>query len=102
VGLTETEARAKKHKVRVGVRPMTRVSRALEKGEPQGLMKVIVDADSNEILGGAILGIGGDEAIHSVIDTMSARAPFTTLRDTVHIHPTVAELIPTVLGELKP
>jgi pyruvate/2-oxoglutarate dehydrogenase complex dihydrolipoamide dehydrogenase (E3) component len=101
VGLTETEARAKHRKVRVGTRPMTRVARAIEKGESQGLMKVVVDEETQQILGAAILGVGGDEAVHSVIDTMSAKAPYTTLRDTVHIHPTVAELIPTVLGELK-
>jgi pyruvate/2-oxoglutarate dehydrogenase complex dihydrolipoamide dehydrogenase (E3) component len=101
VGLTETEARAKNHTIRVGSRPMTRVNRAVEKGEAQGLMKIVVDDKSNEILGAAILGIGGDEAIHGVIDTMSAKAPFTTLRDTVHIHPTVSELIPTILAELK-
>jgi pyruvate/2-oxoglutarate dehydrogenase complex dihydrolipoamide dehydrogenase (E3) component len=101
-GMTESEARARSRKIRVGSRPMTRVARAIEKGEPQGFMKVVVDAESEQILGAAILGVGGDEAIHCVIDTMSAAAPWTTLRDTVHIHPTVAELIPTVLGELKP
>jgi pyruvate/2-oxoglutarate dehydrogenase complex dihydrolipoamide dehydrogenase (E3) component len=101
-GLTETEARARKHQVRIGSRPMTRVSRAIEKGESQGFMKVVVDAQTNEILGAAILGVGGDEAIHSVLDTMSIKAPFSALRDTVHIHPTVSELIPTILGELKP
>lgn len=100
-GLTETEARAKHHQVRIGIRPMTRVSRAIEKGESQGFMKVIVDAQTEKILGAAILGVGGDEAVHCVLDVMSAKAPFTTLRDTVHIHPTVSELIPTILGELK-
>jgi pyruvate/2-oxoglutarate dehydrogenase complex dihydrolipoamide dehydrogenase (E3) component len=102
VGMTESEARASKHNMRVGMRPMTRVARALEKGESQGFMKVVVDADSNKLLGAAILGVGGDEAVHCVVDTMSSKAPFTTLRDTVHIHPTVSELIPTILGELKP
>jgi pyruvate/2-oxoglutarate dehydrogenase complex dihydrolipoamide dehydrogenase (E3) component len=102
VGLTETEARKQQRQVRIGKRPMTRVARAIEKGETQGFMKVVVDAQNNEILGAAILGVGGDEAIHSVLDTMSAKAPFTTLRDTMHIHPTVSELIPTVLGELEP
>jgi len=102
VGLTETEARKQQRQVRIGKRPMTRVARAIEKGETQGFMKVVVDAQNNEILGASILGVGGDEAIHSVLDTMSAKAPFTTLRDTVHIHPTVSELIPTVLGELQP
>ena len=102
VGLTEAQARALGHKFRVGKRPMTRVGRAVEKGESQGLMKVIVDDDSQQILGAAILGVGGDEAVHSILDTMAARAPFTTLKHAVHIHPTVAELIPTLLGELQP
>jgi pyruvate/2-oxoglutarate dehydrogenase complex dihydrolipoamide dehydrogenase (E3) component len=102
VGMTERQARAGNRKVRIGIRPMTRVKRAVEKGESRGLMKIMVDAQSNEILGAAILGVGGDEAVHCILDTMSVKAPFTTLRDTVHIHPTVAELIPTVLGELRP
>jgi pyruvate/2-oxoglutarate dehydrogenase complex dihydrolipoamide dehydrogenase (E3) component len=102
VGMTEAEARAKNRKIRIGSRPMTRVARALEKGEPQGFMKVMVDEQSNQIIGAAILGVGGDEAVHCILDTMSAKAPFETLRDTVHIHPTVSELVPTVLGELKP
>jgi len=102
VGMTESQARAAKREIRVGQRPMTRVKRAVEKGESQGLMKVIVDADSNEILGAAVLGPGGDEAVHCFIDTMSAKAAYTTLRDTVHIHPTVSELIPTICGEVKP
>jgi pyruvate/2-oxoglutarate dehydrogenase complex dihydrolipoamide dehydrogenase (E3) component len=102
VGLTEAEARAAGRTVRVGKRPMTRVTRAIEKGESRGFMKVIVDGHSNEILGAAILGVDGDEAVHGILDTMSAKAPFTTLKNTVHIHPTVSELIPTVLGELRP
>jgi pyruvate/2-oxoglutarate dehydrogenase complex dihydrolipoamide dehydrogenase (E3) component len=101
-GLTETEARARGRQVRVGMRAMTRVGRAVEKGETNGLMKIIVDAESHAILGAAILGVGGDEAVHGVLDTMSARAPYTTLLRTMHIHPTVSELIPTILGELKP
>jgi pyruvate/2-oxoglutarate dehydrogenase complex dihydrolipoamide dehydrogenase (E3) component len=102
VGMTEAQARAANHKIRIGSRPMTRVARAIEKGEPQGFMKVMVDEQSQQILGAAILGVGGDEAVHCILDTMSAKAPFETLRDTVHIHPTVSELVPTVLGELKP
>jgi pyruvate/2-oxoglutarate dehydrogenase complex dihydrolipoamide dehydrogenase (E3) component len=102
VGMTEAEAQAAKRTVRIGNRPMTRVHRAVEKGESQGFMKVMVDAQTNEILGAAILGPGGDEVVHCILDTMSAKAPYTTLRDTVHIHPTVSELIPTILGELKP
>jgi pyruvate/2-oxoglutarate dehydrogenase complex dihydrolipoamide dehydrogenase (E3) component len=72
----------------------------VEKGETQGFMKIVVDAGSHAILGASILGIGGDEAIHGILDVMAAGAPFTTLKDTMHIHPTVSELIPTVLGEL--
>jgi pyruvate/2-oxoglutarate dehydrogenase complex dihydrolipoamide dehydrogenase (E3) component len=101
-GLTEAEARAAGKRIRVGKRPMTRVNRAVEKGEPQGFMKAIVDADTDQILGAAILGVDGDEAVHCIIDTMSAKAPYTTLKNTVHIHPTVSELIPTILGELQP
>lgn len=100
VGLTERDALNSGHTIRVGSRPMTRVARALEKGETRGLMKVVVDARSDRILGAAILGVGGDEAIHSVIDVMAANVPYTTLQHTVHIHPTVSELIPTMLGEL--
>ena len=101
-GMTEAQARAAGRKIRVGTRPMTRVSRAVEKGETQGFMKVIVDGASGTILGASILGVGGDEAIHAVLDVMSAKAPYTTLQRTMHIHPTVSELIPTVLGELAP
>jgi pyruvate/2-oxoglutarate dehydrogenase complex dihydrolipoamide dehydrogenase (E3) component len=81
---------------------MTKVSRALEKGETEGFMKVLVDADTKQILGAAILGTGGDEAIHCILDIMYAQAPFTTIQRAVHIHPTVSELIPTMLGDLKP
>jgi pyruvate/2-oxoglutarate dehydrogenase complex dihydrolipoamide dehydrogenase (E3) component len=102
VGMTETQARASGRRIRVGSRPMTRVNRAVEKGESQGFMKVVVDADSREILGAAILGVGGDEAVHGILDTMAAKAPFTTLQHAVHVHPTVSELIPTILGELRP
>lgn len=102
VGMTEAQARESKRRVLVGKRPMTHVSRAVEKGETQGFMKVMVDADSHEILGAAILGVGGDEAIHCITDAMYARAPYTVLQHAVHIHPTVAELIPTVLGSLEP
>ncbi len=101
-GMTEAEARSSGRQVRIGKRPMTRVLRAVEKGQPQGFMKVVVDAGSQKILGAAILGVGGDEAVHCILDTMSAQAPYTTLQRTVHIHPTVAELIPTILGELQP
>ena len=100
-GMTEREARASGRRVMIGTRPMTRVGRAVEKGETQGFMKILVDADSKEILGMAILGTGGDEAIHGVLDMMYARAPYTVLQQAMHIHPTVCELIPTMLGELR-
>ena len=101
-GLTDAEIRKSGRKALVGKRPMTHVGRALEKGETQGFMKVAVDAETRQILGAAILGVGGDEAIHCVLDVMYAKAPYTVLQRAVNIHPTVAELIPTVLGELKP
>ena len=81
---------------------MTRVGRAVEKGETQGFMKMIVDAETKQILGAAVLGAGGDEVIHCILDVMYAGAPYTTLQNAMHIHPTVSELVPTLLGELKP
>jgi pyruvate/2-oxoglutarate dehydrogenase complex dihydrolipoamide dehydrogenase (E3) component len=101
-GLTEAQVRERGKPALVGVRPMTRVGRAIEKGETKGFMKVLVDAESREILGASVLGTGGDEAIHCVLDTMYAKAPSDLLQRAVHIHPTVSELIPTVLGDLKP
>lgn len=101
-GMTERDARASERRVLVGMRPMTRVGRAAEKGESQGFMKVLVDADSKEILGATILGTGGDEVIHCVLDMMYARRPYTVMQRAMHIHPTVSELIPTMLGELRP
>ena len=101
-GLTEREVRESGRRALMGTRPMTKVSRAIEKGETQGFMKVLVDAETRQILGASIFGTGGDEAIHCIIDIMYARAPYTTLQRAVHIHPTVSELIPTVLGDLKP
>ena len=93
-GMTLTEARQSGRNLLVGKRPMTRVGRAVEKGETQGFMKVIVDADTEEILGAAVLGVGGDEVIHSILDIMTAKKPYTTIARTVHIHPTVSELVP--------
>jgi pyruvate/2-oxoglutarate dehydrogenase complex dihydrolipoamide dehydrogenase (E3) component len=101
-GLTEAEVRKTGRSALVGRRPMTKVGRAVEKGESQGFMKIVVDAQSKQILGAAILGTGGDEAIHSILDVMYAKAPYTTIQRAVHIHPTVSELIPTMLGELQP
>lgn len=101
-GMTGEEALETGRRVLVGQRPMIRVARAVEKGETQGFMKIHVDADSKQILGAAILGTGGDEAIHCVLDTMYAKAPYTLLQHAVNIHPTVSELVPTILGDLKP
>ncbi|MCV7092725.1 FAD-containing oxidoreductase [Mycobacterium interjectum] len=101
-GMSVSQVRASGRKALVGKRPMTRVGRAVEKGETQGFMKVVVDAETDEILGAAILGVGGDEAIHAILDVMSAKAPYTTLARTMHIHPTVSELIPTMLQEMSP
>ena len=101
-GMTERDARKSGRRVLKGSRPMTRVGRAVEKGETQGFMKVLVDAESKEILGATILGTGGDEAIHCVLDMMYARVPYTVLKKAMHIHPTVSELIPTILGDLQP
>ena len=101
-GLTEAEARKPGRRILVGKRPMSRVARAVEKGETQGFIKILVDADTAAILGASILGIGGDEAVHGILDIMYARGPYTTLQRAMHIHPTVSELIPTVLSELTP
>jgi pyruvate/2-oxoglutarate dehydrogenase complex dihydrolipoamide dehydrogenase (E3) component len=81
---------------------MTSVGRAVEKSETQGFMKVVVDAESKLILGAAILGVMGDEVIHSILDVMYARQPYTLIQRAMHIHPTVTELVPTMLGDLKP
>ncbi len=100
-GLTEREVRESGRKALIGKGPMTRVGRARERSETQGFMKILVDAESERILGAAILGIGGDEIIHSVLDVMYADAPYTVIQRAMHIHPTVTELIPTMLGELE-
>ena len=101
-GLTEREVRQTGRPALIGKRPMTRVARAIEKGETQGFMKVLVDAETHAILGAAILGVGGDEVVHSILDIMYAKAPYTVIQRAVHIHPTVSELVPTMLGELQP
>jgi pyruvate/2-oxoglutarate dehydrogenase complex dihydrolipoamide dehydrogenase (E3) component len=101
-GMTVDQVRASGRKALVGKRPMTRVGRAVEKGETQGFMKVVVDADTEEILGAAILGVGGDEVIHAILDIMTAKKPYTAISRTMHIHPTVSELVPTMLQEMKP
>ncbi|MCQ1850759.1 FAD-containing oxidoreductase [Neorhizobium galegae] len=102
VGMSEAEARKSGRKVLVGRQSMARVGRAVEKGETQGLMKFVADADTHEILGAAILGTGGDESIHGVLDMMNARATYDTLRWAVPIHPTVSEFWPTVVLGMKP
>jgi pyruvate/2-oxoglutarate dehydrogenase complex dihydrolipoamide dehydrogenase (E3) component len=102
VGMNEAQARASGRRVLVGKRPMSRVGRANERGETHGFIKVMVDGDTKEILGAAILGIEGDEAVHAIADVMYARAPYTTISRAVHMHPTVSELIPTTLQSLKP
>jgi pyruvate/2-oxoglutarate dehydrogenase complex dihydrolipoamide dehydrogenase (E3) component len=102
VGMSEAEVRAAGIAALVGVMPMTRVGRARERGETQGFMKVLVDAKTEKILGAALLCIEGDEIVHSLLDVMAADASYKTVQRTVHIHPTVSELIPTLLGQLKP
>jgi pyruvate/2-oxoglutarate dehydrogenase complex dihydrolipoamide dehydrogenase (E3) component len=102
IGMTESEARRAGRRLLVGRMPMSDVARAREKGETLGFMKVLVDADSKEILGAAILGVGGDEAVHSLLDAMYGHLPYSVVQHGVRIHPTVSELIPTLLGELEP
>ena len=102
VGMTEYEAMASGRNVLIGKRMMTRVGRAREFGETRGFIKVLVDADSKEILGAVILGLNGDEVVHCLLDVMYAGKPYTVISRAVHIHPTVSELIPTVLQELQP
>ena len=102
IGLSEAEVRASGRAALVGVLPMTRVGRARERGETQGFMKVLVDARTDRLLGAALLCIEGDEIVHSLLDAMHADVPVSVLRRAVHIHPTVSELIPTLLAQLKP
>ena len=102
IGITETEARASGRKVLRAKIPMQRVGRAREAGETQGFMKVLVDADSQLLLGAAILGLNGDEVVHALLDVMAAKQPYTVIARAVHIHPTVSELVPTLLQQLKP
>ena len=101
-GMTEAEVRASGRKALIATMPMTRVGRAQEKGETQGFMKILVDAETKRILGAAILGTSGDEVIHCILDIMYAKAPYTVIQRAMHIHPTVAELVPTLLAGLKP
>src|SRR5215470_4437476 len=101
-GMTEAEVRKSGRPALIATMAMEDVSRAFEKGETQGFMKILVDRDSKHFLGASILGVGGDEVIHSVLDLMYAKAPYTVMQRAVHIHPTVSELLPTMLGDLKP
>ncbi len=101
-GMNETEARAGGRRVLAGKMQMARVGRAREAGETQGFMKVLVDAETKQLLGASLLGMNADEVVHSLLDVMYARQPYTTIQRAVHIHPTVTELIPTLLGSLKP
>ena len=102
VGMTATQARASGRRVGMGMRPMQRVARAVEKGETQGSMRVVVDLDTGEILGAAVLGPGGDEAVHQILAAMAAGTRYTQLAQLMAIHPTVSELLPTILGEVQP
>jgi pyruvate/2-oxoglutarate dehydrogenase complex dihydrolipoamide dehydrogenase (E3) component len=102
VGMSETQVRNSGKKALIGMLPMTSVGRAVEKGETLGFMKILVDADTKKILGASILGTGGDEVVHSILDVMYAKAPYTVIERAMHIHPTVSELIPTILENLQP
>jgi pyruvate/2-oxoglutarate dehydrogenase complex dihydrolipoamide dehydrogenase (E3) component len=102
VGASEAEVRKAGRDALIATMPMTRVGRARERGETDGFMKVMVDKESKQILGAAIHGIEGDEALHTFIDIMTAGAPYPTLEYAMHIHPTISELVPTLLDGLKP
>jgi pyruvate/2-oxoglutarate dehydrogenase complex dihydrolipoamide dehydrogenase (E3) component len=101
-GMTEAEVRKSGRKALMAKMSMKQVGRAREKGETDGFMKILVDAETKKILGASLLGIECDEVIHSILDVMYANAPYTVIQRAMHIHPTVSELIPTMLGELKP
>jgi len=102
VGMSEADVRDSGRPALIARLAMEDVSRAFEKGETEGFMKILVDAETKQILGASFLGTSGDEAIHCVLDTMYAKAPYTLLRRAMHIHPTVAEFIPTMLEDLVP
>jgi pyruvate/2-oxoglutarate dehydrogenase complex dihydrolipoamide dehydrogenase (E3) component len=101
-GMTETEIRKSGRRALAAKYPMSQVSRAYEKGETQGFIKISVDAETKQILGAAILGVGGDEVIHVLLDVMYAKAPYTVIQRAMHIHPTVAEFLPIILAKLGP
>jgi pyruvate/2-oxoglutarate dehydrogenase complex dihydrolipoamide dehydrogenase (E3) component len=102
IGMTEAEVRKSGIPALISTMPMEDVSRAFEKGETKGFMKILVDRDSKQILGASFLGLAGDEVIHCILDLMYAKAPYTVMQRAMHIHPTVSEFIPTMMGELKP
>jgi len=101
-GMTEVEVRKTGKPALIATLAMEDVSRAFERGETKGFMKVLVDRDSKQILGASLLGLAGDEVIHCILDVMYAKAPYSVIQHAVHIHPTVSEFIPTMLGDLKP
>jgi pyruvate/2-oxoglutarate dehydrogenase complex dihydrolipoamide dehydrogenase (E3) component len=101
-GMTEAEVRKTGKSALISIMPMKDVMRACERGETKGFMKILVDRDSKRILGASFLGLEGDEVIHSVLDIMYAKAPYTTIQRAMHIHPTVSEFIPTMMDKLKP
>ncbi|WP_016991280.1 mercuric reductase [Flavobacterium sp. ACAM 123] len=102
VGMTKAEAEKKGFEILIAHMPMSKIARAKEKGETKGFMEAIIDAKTNQFLGACVLGVGGDEIISSITNLMYAKQPYTVFRDAVHIHPTVGELIPTMLANLKP
>ncbi len=102
IGMTEKEVRQSGRKALVAKRLMTTVGRARERGETQGFMKVVVDAETHDILGAALLGLNGDEVVHALLDAMAAGVTATSIERTMHIHPTVSEYLPTLMGDLRP
>ena len=102
IGMYEREARESDRNILIGYREMSRIARAKERGETKGFIKILVDAETKRILGATIVGIDGDEIIHSLLDIMYADVLYTTISRAVHIHPTISELIPTILQNLKP
>lgn len=102
IGMSEDAVRASGRPALMAIRPMTKVSRANEKGETKGFLKVLVDAESRLVLGASLLGVECDEVVHCILDIMYAKAPYEVIQRAVHIHPTVSELIPTLLADLKP
>ncbi len=101
-GMTEAEVRKSGRPALIATMAMEDVSRAYEKGETKGFMKILVDRETKQILGASLLGLAGDEVIHCILDLMYAKAPSTVMQRAVHIHPTVSELVPTMMGDLVP